>query len=196
MSDFINIHTHHFTHSTGELQAVGIHPWEADKVELKDISEAMFADAQAIGEIGLDYACKVDRERQRALFCHQLHIAERLQKVVVLHCVKAFEPTMNLLLRYSPKAVIFHGFIGSKEQAEQALSRGYYLSFGHRTARSPKTSEALRTTPLDRLFVETDQSDRSIEEMYEEIARLRGIEVEALAEHTARSYKRIFEEKR
>lgn len=65
----------------------------------------------------------------------------------MLHCVRAFEPVMLELAAREPRAVIFHGFIGSPEQARRALEKGYYLSFGVRTFSSPKTMEALRETP-------------------------------------------------
>lgn len=194
MSDYIDIHTHNFTSRHTELRAVGIHPWQGEQVGLEDICDDKFSDAEAIGEIGLDYACNIDRAKQERVFCRQLEIAERLKKPVVLHCVKAFEPTMNILLRYSLKAVVFHGFIGSKEQAEAALKRGYYLAFGDRTRHSPKTIEALRATPLSQLFVETDESDRPIEDMYREIALLRGVTTEELLTATRKNWNRIFNE--
>ena len=194
MLRFINIHTHHFSGEHTEPRAFGIHPWDAEKVDIATLDECdSFAEEDAIGEIGLDFACEIDREQQERLFCRQLEIAQRLGKPVILHCVKAFEPTLNLLSRYSLKAVIFHGFIGSKEQAETALKRGYYLSFGHRTRHSPKSIEALRIVPLNRIFVETDESDRTIEAMYEEIADLKGVTIEALLTATNENYRTIFE---
>ena len=194
MLRFINIHTHHFSGEHTEPRAFGIHPWDAEKVDISTLDECgLFAQEEAIGEIGLDFACEVDREQQKRLFCRQLEIAQRLGKPVVLHCVKAFEPTLNLLSSYSLKAVIFHGFIGSKEQAEAALKQGYYLSFGHRTRHSPKSIEALRAVPLNRIFVETDESDRTIVEMYEEIAALKGVTTNELLAATNENYKTIFE---
>ena len=97
-----------------------------------------------------------------------------------------------MLDKHTLRAVIFHGFIGSKEQAERAVKKGYYLSFGARTEGSTKTIEALRVTPLNRLFVETDEAEVTIEAMYQTIARLRYIEVEELKRATAANYKRIF----
>lgn len=192
MTRFIDIHTHNFTNRHIELHAVGVHPWEAENITLSQVCDTMFSDAEAIGEIGLDYACDVDKSKQEELFCRQAEIAERLQKPIILHCVKAFEPIMNLLLRYSSKAVVFHGFIGSEEQALQALKRGYYLSFGHRTFCSPKTIEALRSTPLSQLFVESDECDTPIEDIYVKIADLRGVDIEELKVATSNNYNRIF----
>ena len=129
---------------------------------------------------------------QESLFRYQLAIAERLRKPVVLHCVKAFEPMMNILDEYELAAVIFHGFIGSPEQALQAVKAGYYLSFGHRTFASPKSIEALRQIPQNRLFVETDDYDISIDEVYERVAGLLGVELENLEAIIEKNFETIF----
>ena len=192
MKRYIDIHTHHFTGLHTELHASGIHPWDAEKFDISTLDEDSFSSAEAIGEIGLDFARPIDRDRQKMLFERQLILAEKLNLPVVLHCVKAFEPTMNLLLKYSLKAVIFHGFIGSKEQAIKAIKSGYYLSFGCRTFQSAKSIEALQITPLTRIFVETDEADIPIEEMYAKIAKLRKVSVGDLIEATNNNYKTIF----
>ena len=190
MSRYIDIHTHHFTARHTELRAVGIHPWDAENAT---ISEEIFSGAQAIGEIGLDYACEVRRERQEEVFRVQLAIAEQMRLPVVLHCVRAFAPMMAILGEYKLKAVIFHGFIGSKEQAAEAVKRGYFISFGERTPRSPKTIEALRSTPLDNLFLETDESTTPIEEIYAMAAEIRDEELETIINGITNNYNRLFQ---
>lgn len=126
MAKFVNIHTHRPTGNAIEPTSAGIHPWhvgEGSAAEaLPDIDEA-----DAIGETGLDFACDSDRARQAEAFEWQLRLAEQTDKPVVIHCVRAFEPVMDELSRHSLRAVIFHGFIGSPEQAARALERGYYL---------------------------------------------------------------------
>ncbi|MEG1611478.1 MAG: TatD family hydrolase, partial [Alistipes sp.] len=107
---------------------------------------------------------------------------------------RAFEPLMTELMRYKLRAVIFHGFIGSTEQARRALARGYYLSFGERTFRSPKSLQALRATPLDHLFCETDESDITIDDIYTQIAAAKGISEAELTIAAEQNYKRIFDE--
>lgn len=189
----IDIHTHRPTEAV-TIRTVGVHPWHAAECSLP--SAEVIEAADAVGEIGLDKACGVDFEMQRALFVKQLELAERFEKPVVLHCVRAFEEVMTLLERHTLSAVLFHGFIGSREQASRAVKKGYYLSFGARTEGSNKTIEALRETPLERLFVETDEAETTIEAMYQTIARLRGVEVEELEQATAENYKRIFTFKR
>ena len=141
-----------------------------------------------------DYAGTVGREAQLRIFREQLDWAERLGKPVVLHCVKAFEAVMRELAPHALRAVIFHGFIGSSQQAAEAVKRGYYLSFGERTFRSPRTVEALRRTPVENLFAETDESDVPIEEIYRRIAQAKDLDPEMLKCAIYRNYREIFEQ--
>ncbi len=187
----IDIHTHNAQTLAQTIDTVGIHPWYALEPDLSAV-ESLVTDVDAIGEIGLDFVCDTPREVQIAIFRAQLSLAERHEKAVVLHCVKAFEEVMKILSKFHLKAVIFHGFIGSKEQAQRAVHQGYYLSFGERTFCSPKTIEAMLSTPLSRLFIETDESATPIEEIYARIAELRGISIAKLDKATEENFNRIF----
>ena len=100
---------------------------------------------------------------------------------------------MNILRGYRLRAVIFHGFIGSEQQAARAVGRGYYLSFGPATTRSPRTVAALRSVPLERIFAETDDTDADIADVYGMICRVRGVEMETLKERLAQNYYDIFD---
>lgn len=187
----VDIHTHN-PHTTAQtIETVGIHPWQALEGDISAVEQQVH-NVDAIGEIGLDYACDTPRALQESVFRAQLAIAERLQKPVVLHSVRAFEDTMRIVGNFRLTAVIFHGFIGSKEQAQRAINEGYYLSFGDRTFRSRKTIEALLSTPLSHLFVETDESATPIEDIYEKIASLRSITVDELTVATEKNYNLIF----
>ena len=185
----VDIHTHNEQTEAQTIVAVGIHPWRAVDADLSAV-EAKVATADVVGEIGLDFACDTPREVQMAIFRAQLTLAERYEKGVVLHCVKAFEEVMKILSNFHLKTVIFHGFIGSKEQAQRAVAQGYYLSFGERTFCSPKTIEALRTTPLSQLFVESDESTTPIEEIYAKLSELRGLSVAELTAATEENFRR------
>ena len=187
----LDIHTHNAQAHTQTIETVGIHPWHALIGEVAEV-ERLAPSVDAVGEIGLDYACEVGHEEQAAVFRAQLAIAERLEKPVVLHCVRAFEDVIRIVSGYRLKAVIFHGFIGSIEQAQRAVRQGFYLSFGERTFRSPKSIKALRSTPLSHLFVESDESTTPIEEIYAKIAALRDIKVEELLLATEENFGRIF----
>ncbi|MDE7004967.1 MAG: TatD family hydrolase [Alistipes sp.] len=197
---FVNIHTHRPTGCGIELRTAGIHPWDAVRQPLDEALARLEAElaqgaAQAVGEIGLDFAradCPQLRDAQTALFRAQLAVACERRLPVVLHCVRAFEETMRMLREQEPRAVIFHGFIGSPEQARRALERGYNLSFGERTFCSPRTVEALKTTPLSQLFLETDDSETPIKTIYMHTSDLLAIGIDCLKRATLENYERIF----
>jgi TatD DNase family protein len=185
----VDIHTHHPRPDVVSPTMAGTHPWDAEHgLELPD-----FAECDIIGETGLDYACEVDMAAQKRLFRAHLEAAERLRKPVVLHTVKAFEPTIKILAAYNIEGVVFHGFIGSKQQAAEAIRRGYYLSFGERSLRSPKTRQAIAATPLDRLFAESDDNPSlDIAEVYAEVAKIKGVTLTELEKNIYENYKRLF----
>ena len=192
MLPYVNIHTHRPTGSGIELRTAGVHPWHADMQEVATLGERL-SDVQAVGETGLDFVHGPAREVQFGALRAQLRIARERGLPVVLHCVRAFEPLMRELAACEPRAVIFHGFIGSPEQAQQALAKGYFLSFGERAFASPKTLAALRETPLSQLFLETDDSPGPIAEIYARAAEARGVPAEELQRATLANYKRTFE---
>ena len=103
---------------------------------------------------------------------------------------------MLALKKHRLQGVVFHGFIGSTEQAERATSQGYYLSFGNRSLRSPRTREVIATIKIENFFCETDdRTDISIEKIYEEVAALRGISQEELSSEIEKNYIRLFDRK-
>lgn len=187
----VDIHTHNTQTLAQTIDTIGIHPWHALGCDISVVEKGIAA-ADAIGEIGLDFACNVPHEEQMRIFRAQLALAEQHQKPVVLHCVRAFEEAMQVLRDFNLPVVIFHGFIGSVEQAQRAVKQGYYLSFGERTFRSPKTVEAMRSTPLSRLFVESDESTTPIEDIYARIAELRGVDIGTLTDATQANFDKIF----
>ena len=90
--------------------------------------------------------------------------------------------------------MIFHGFIGSPQQAAEAVKKEATTSpSGERTFRSPRTVEALRRTPVENLFAETDESDVPIEEIYRRIAQAKDLDPELLKCAIYRNYREIFE---
>lgn len=188
---YVNIHTHRPTGRGIELRTAGIHPWDA-ATQTTDLFFAPSDGIQAVGEIGLDFACEVPHDVQLRVLREQLAQAERLGLAVVLHCVRAFEPMMKELQGRTLRGVIFHGFIGSYEQARRAVEAGYCLSIGDRTLRSARTVAVLRRMPLDRLFCETDDSPTPIEEIYRRTAAALDIDEAVLQSALLQNYERIF----
>ena len=185
---FIDIHTHHEKPGVTSPKMAGVHPWDAGKSPvLPD-----FAECEIVGETGLDYAADVDRNTQERVFRAHLEAAEMMRKPVVLHVVRSFEPVMKILSEYRTYGVVFHGFTGSVQQAKRAFDAGYYLSFGERSLRSEKSRKVITITPAHLIFCETDDNpDIDIEEIYKEVASLRGTTVEELRKQTADNYRKL-----
>lgn len=188
----VNIHTHRPHDGERTVATAGIHPWDAGSAGADAFERLDLSGADAIGETGLDFACDVDRSVQERVFRMHLQQAQQAGMPVVIHCVRAFEPVMKILAEYRLRAVIFHGFIGSAEQAQRAVGAGYHLSFGERSFASPKTVEAMKKVPRDRMFFETDESDTPIGRVYETAARLLSSDVAALERGTNDNYDNIF----
>jgi TatD DNase family protein len=190
MAKYIDIHTHNPRTDVISPTMAGIHPWDAER----ELALPDFTECDIIGETGLDYAHPISKTLQKELFCKHLDIAQTLGKPIVLHVVRAMEDVLKIIDHYKEiKGVVFHGFIGSKEQAYECLKRGYFLSFGERSLRSPKSVEALRITPLSQLFCETDDNAPTrIEHIYNEVAKIKEITPEELLKNIEENYKNLF----
>ena len=187
---YIDIHTHNPRTDVLSPTMAGIHPWRAkDDAKLPDLSCC-----DVVGETGLDYACKVDRELQKRLFIAHIEEAIKMGKPIVLHTVRSTEDVLKILGNYKAiRGVIFHGFIGSWQQAQRCIERGYYLSFGQRSLGSPKTREVIAKIPQNLLFCETDDNtDIAIEEIYRSVAEIRRTTPEELLRTIEDNYKNLF----
>ncbi len=160
--------------------SVGFHPWFANEFSMelfakleKWTHDSRFA---AIGECGLDKNSKVTLVKQLSVFEQQILLSEKMQKPLIIHCVGCFNELFDLKKRLKPQQLwIIHGFRGKQELAVQALKAGCALSFGEHF-----NEESVRITPLDKLFVETDESNTSIDEIYRLIAVVKDINPDLL----------------
>ena len=181
LSSYINIHTHVHPRGEGEatLPSLGLHPWHLtpDWQEQLAAIEAQLTTAPTatlIGECGLDRACTTPYDLQLAAFQAQIALSERLQKPLILHCVRAIDDVLHLY-RGTRQPWIWHGFRGKPQQLQQLITHGFYISFGFL-----HNADSLRACPRQRLFLETDEDPRPIALLYESAATLRSTTVEAL----------------
>ena len=127
----VDIHTHRPTGKALEPSFAGIHPWQA---ETRRIEEIVPRFAKSIWSARSAWTMPHGRPGGPAPdFREQLDWAERLGKPVVLHCVKAFEAVMRRTGSPCTAGGDLPRFIGSSQQAAEAIKKGYYLSFGERT---------------------------------------------------------------
>lgn len=177
--------------TSGEPFSAGIHPWDCETVGSEWLDSLETLPVAAVGEIGLDFCKPIDRTLQLQRLTAQADLAEKRRLPIVLHCVKAYEELITLMSPYTVP-VVFHGFVGSTQLAGQLIRKGYFLSFGAALFRSPKTQKALLAVPDERLFLETDEADPTIEEVYRQAAALRNIPIDTLKQSIYKNYKTLF----
>ena len=148
----------------GLWSTAGIHPHEAGAAEPGDVERvrALASDAEevvAIGETGLDYFYdNAPREVQRRLFAEHLRLGGEMGLPVVVHAREA-DRDVAAALREMPSGVsgVLHCFTGGPLAFEEAMARGWYVSFsGIASFRSFEPVDLLREVPADRLLIETD----------------------------------------
>ncbi len=170
--------------------SAGIHPWDADSIDiayaLQELESLLtHPHCVALGEIGLDKACRVSLDLQTQLVQQQLYLAQQLQvPLIVLHVVRTMEEILAIKKQTNINAQwIVHGFNGNANTALQWLSQGFYLSVGAAVLHpKSKLKEALLSIDTSRLLIETDESTEKIEPIYRAIADILNIKTEHLKE--------------
>lgn len=182
------------------LYSFGIHPWKIDK-DVNDVLAEMDTITRnrrciAIGECGLDKAIDTDFELQQKIFCEQIQIANEVQKPLMIHCVKAFnELTACLKKMNNTVPVIIHGFNNNQNIANDLLKHGYLLSFGKALMDdTSNASEVIKHVGRKNFFLENDDSNVSIRDIYKRASEILGIEEPFLQEQLKSNYQRIFKE--
>ncbi len=167
--------------------SVGFHPYNIGKADETDtLNKVRLATENpnvfAIGEIGLDKSIEVPLDKQMHLFERQVEIAEFAELPVILHVVRAFNEMIGFMNTHKPSVpMIIHGFNGNRQMAEELLKNGFLLSFGEALAREhSKIVEALLSVPVEKLFLETDEGDLDIREIYHTAASIMGIDQDQL----------------
>jgi len=192
--------------------ALGLHPSdiETDTTSLPGIKELLPNDrVVAIGEIGLDYACAVDRSRQIASFHTFLKTAKSLGLPVIIHSRDAAEDTLNALRQAGPTKGVWHCFSGDVNLAEEVLDLGFFISFTANITyrKNEALRQVVRAVPLERLLLETDcpvvyargregefkASPADVARSLKGAAALKGISQEKIAEATTENAKRLFQ---
>jgi TatD DNase family protein len=162
------------------LFSLGFHPWHLDKFSDQLMNKLVDWSNDrrlvAIGECGLDKNSKESFELQSRVFELQIGLSEKARKPLIIHCVGFFNELFELKKRVNPRQLwIIHGFRGKPELAKQGLKSGCELSFGEHF-----NDESVTITPLKHLFVETDESNLSINEIYNRISKLKNCKLEEL----------------
>lgn len=204
----LDCHTHHSTPAPEAIVSVspigfkpagkqkwsvGLHPWHLDlfcgnDMRIKEeiwtelVAAAASPDTVAIGECGIDLLKGGLLATQMLAFRKQALLAERLEKPLIIHSVKAHDIIIGMKKDINPRQKwIIHGFRNKPSIAEMYLESGCSLSFGEQF-----NPESLAITPPDCLYAETDESTLTIAEI---IANLEESRQQALRKQIAENGK-------
>lgn len=193
--------------------SVGVHPdyegvEEPDAARLAEL--AQHPKVIAIGETGLDYfRLTGDLEWQRQRFRNHIEAARLSGKPLIIHTRQAAADTLRIMEECSAVEVggVMHCFTETHEVAEAAMAMGFYISFSGIVTFKNATAlkEVAQRVPLDRILIETDapylapaphrgkmNQPGYVRHVAEELARLRGVSLEEIAEATSQNFSKLF----
>ncbi len=182
----------------GSLCTIGIHPWQSADPNANDWLVALehiskHPNVIGIGEIGLDRIGGADLQTQIELFKKQVSIAKKVQKPVIIHCVRSFSEIQELRKQLKPTTPwVIHNFMGNVQIAQSFVKQGFYLSFCIAFAKNPKVAEVLKVTPLSRIFFETDDYIDNVEEAYLAAAAILQMELNELKVQIEKNFEAFF----
>jgi TatD DNase family protein len=197
--------------------SAGVHPDSEGGAE-PDLAQLLAMAARpkvvAIGETGLDYyrlngRSIADMAWQRERFRVHIRAARACAKPLVIHTRSASEDTLDILRQEQGERAggVFHCFTETAAVARAALDLGFYISFsGIVTFRNADAlRDVVRMVPLDRCLIETDSpylapmphrgktnSPAWVPHVAAQMASLKAVSIEAMAEVTSRNFERLF----
>jgi TatD DNase family protein len=195
----------------------GVHP-DNEGVREPSVDDLLALAAQprvlAIGETGLDYyrlngRSVAEMEWQRERFRVHIRAARASGLPLVVHTRSASADTLAILAEEGAEHCggVFHCFTESEAVARAALDLGFYISFsGILTFKTAvELREVARFVPLDRCLIETDSpylapvpyrgkvnTPAFVPYVAHQIAALKGVSVEAVAESTSCCFETLF----
>lgn len=193
---------------------IGHHPGMADSYDPAKLGDykalAKERGIVAIGEVGLDFHRPEYRlDQQEPLFRDMIALARDLGLPLVIHNRDANADTIRVLRdAWDPTlGGVFHCFAGDAETAKAAVDLNFDIAVGG--VLTFKNAQALRDViagvPLDRLVLETDgpwlapQSNRGqrnepafMVSVAQELAKLKDVGLQVVAEQTTANAKRLF----
>lgn len=214
---YFDIHSHHFSDQSDIVQIMnvlaydkiqadklgffscGMHPWyipndlKVNQLEQWLVEMISMPNLVAIGEFGLDKQRGPDSALQEEVFRLHVKISEEHGKPVIIHCVKSLNEIMQLRKTLQPNQPwILHGFNANAQAIEQCTKLGFYFSINRNCLAKRDLQSWLQLIPLNRLFLESDDSIRSVKDLYPQISDALDISESGLKDVIGRNVKTVF----
>lgn len=199
---------------------MGLHPCEVKEHYLQELSwveqylfnhnsSYSFNKFYAVGEIGLDYYWdKSTIPQQKDAFIKQIQWAKQLNLPIAVHARDSLDDILQVIEQEQDGDLtgVLHCFTGNKEQAEKAISLGFYLGIGGVvTYKNAGLDEVVADIDMKHLVLETDapyltpvpyRGKRNecayIKIIAEKIASIKNISLEEVAQITTHNAYQLF----
>ncbi|RLG17178.1 DNase [Nanoarchaeota archaeon] len=184
---------------------LGFDPLIADVEEAKRIIELLRErkrDVVGVGEVGLDYYEKNKEKRkvQAEIFEMFIDLSKELKLPLVVHSRWAPKQVLEILEEKGAKSVVLHAFPGNEKEAKRAIEDGYFISIPTSVLYSKQKQLMAKIVPLKNMVLETDSpifwkgrnEPVNVIRAAEEIARIRGIDLNEVIDWTTRNARKVF----
>lgn len=166
----------------GIFYSCGIHPWQTEELFDLALLAEMLPSLTAIGETGLDRLRGAPLSRQIEIF--EQHLSYPLP--LIIHNVRC---TAEILHRLpNPTQTLWHRAPTKSSTLQQIIATGSTVSFGQNGFRYLDPN----VVPLNRLGLESDDSDLPIAEVYKSAAELWQISIEQLKKQLKINFTNLF----
>lgn len=212
----LDIHTHHSPSTEGKREiynmdlqmlvngrieakqvSLGLHPWHFTEKDMESQLRLLESHLQD-GRVKMIGECGVDRLRGAALpiqieaFQRQIHLAVKYEKPLIIHCVKAFDEIIACRKQVGNAVpMIIHGFNKSAALGRQLLAHGFLLSFGAAILKEGSPASLFIKEIEAPFFLETDDSQVDIGDIYHEASFLRNSSIMELKDVIFAGWKKI-----
>ncbi|TDQ12939.1 TatD DNase family protein [Algoriphagus boseongensis] len=178
--------------------SVGLHPWFLDQnweesIKLVEKLAKQNQGVLAIGECGFDRIKGPKIGIQKKAFQAQASLASQLEIPLILHCVKGHDLLVEYLKNEkNPPPIIWHGWNLKPELANQLLLFPVYFSFGkHLLIENSNASQWLKDCPQNKIFLETDDSNLPIAQIYQAASLILGLSEQDLSDLVQKNWNSI-----
>ncbi len=184
-------------------KAFGIHPWNTDYEQLSILNHLLYnKKLDAVGEIGLDFFTEIlkkNKIHQLDIFIEQIALAKKFSLPVIIHLRSAMKDFFEIIRELKElKAVIFHAFPGSPEEAKSIKKKlpQSYFSFGASVLSHRKNSlRCIKELETDTILLETDfpfQKINTVYSVYKSVSEIKSISFESLCSTISDTVQKIF----
>lgn len=175
--------------------SVGLHPKDINNDFQRNLEiikqQSVEESCLAIGECGLDALVEVDEVLQEKVFEEQIYWANKVQKPVIVHCVRRFSQLLKFQ-KIAKVPLIVHGFNKKRTIAMELLNKGFYLSFGNALLYNETLQDLVSDLPIDKIFLETDTAKIEIKNLYQKLSEVKEISIEDIKNQISRNIYQVF----